>query len=279
MRIAFPFAALCLLAPFVRGAEDGPEGLLIYHEPLTSYVETMEYQAFRQDNALFCTAINLRNERKQLKSGSIIAVVPYPPAAFEPVFEETAATALQTIDSLSVAHPQARAQLAVAKEKWSRALAAFRATNKLTATVSRPPLGQGSASLPPGARLTSATMDAVTVTHASGVSTIPLRELSPAQVLSLNATSRTIQLPLGTEHASPPAAKLPETTGPTRRLELTGRSVVAFFARRLNTDDLTFSVWTFFVVLPGLALTLLILLILTARRPRRGIMPARRPLP
>lgn len=279
MRIAFPVAALCLLASFVSGAEDAPEGLLLYHEPLTSYVETMEYQAFRQDNALFCTVISVRNERKQLKTGSIIAVVPYPPTAFEPVFEEIAATALQTIDSLSGAHPQAKAQLARAREKWSRALATFRETHKIIATVSPPALVQGSASLPPGARLTRATMDAVTVTHASGVSTIPLRELSPAQVLSLNATSRTIQLPLGTEHAAPLSPKLPETTGPTRRLELAGRSVVTFFAQKLQTDDLTFSVWTFFAVLPGLVLTFLILLILTARRPRRGIMPARRPLP
>ena len=115
---------------------------------------------------------------------------------------------------------------------------------------------------------------------------MPLRGLTPAQILALNATSQTIQLPLGIDlsnatsssPASSQSSVATDTTGLTHRLELAGRTVIAFAAKTLGIDDLTFSVWTFFAILPGLALLLLIAFCLKSRRPKPTVLPARRPI-
>jgi len=286
MRSFIPAGLMLVLACLTtsRGQEESG-GVLIYHDPLVSYTEALEYRAFRQDNPLYCTVF-ASNGRKQMKSGSVLAVVPYPPSTFEPVFEETAGTALQKIDSLIAAHPQVKPQLEVAKQKWSRALAVFRETTKPAPTTSRASTQKATVTLPAGARLTNVTRDSVTITHSSGVSRVPLRGLTPAQILALNATSQTIQLPLGIDlsnatsssPASSQSSVATDTTGLTHRLELAGRTVIAFAAKTLGIDDLTFSVWTFFAVLPGLALLLLIAFCLKSRRPKPTVLPARRPI-
>jgi hypothetical protein len=109
MRSFIPAGLMLVLACLTTSrAQEESGGVLIYHDPLVSYTEAMEYRAFRQDNPLYCTVFT-SNGRKQMKSGSVLAVVPYPPSTFEPVFEETAGTALQKIDSLIAAYPQVKA--------------------------------------------------------------------------------------------------------------------------------------------------------------------------
>lgn len=135
--------------------------------------------------------------------------------------------------------------------------------------------------MPKAARLTSATANSVTVTHAAGVRTYPLAELTAAQVLALNATSRSVQLPLGIARPAPVAAALagtsPAESEMTQRIEMAGRRVIASLAEVFKITARTFSVWAFFVVLPALVLVLLVALILNSRSGRANLLPQRRP--
>ncbi len=260
IKVSSAACVLLVLGCLASLAQQEPDGILIYQQPSTSFTEAIEYRTFRQDNALYSSLVTSSGTRKQLKSGGVIALVPYPPTAFEPLFEETAANALSKIDALVAAHPQVRPQLKIASGKWSRALDAFRQSQHAFASSSSSPRAghHKERTLPPEARLTGATFDAATITHASGVTTIPLAALTSAQILSLNATSRTFQLPLGTERVllTASAVPAPPVSPTTKRIERVGRNAIAFSSRTLGLADTTFSVWMFFVVLPALILAL-----------------------
>lgn len=258
------------------------QGVLIYRAPATSSTEALEFRSFRQDNALFATLITISGERRQLKSGGVIAVVPYPPVIFDPTFAEVASLELNKIGVLEAANPQVKAELESARGKWSRALEIFGHNRPAAALSSSPKTGGNSHQhLPPGARLTGATADAASVTYEKGVQTLPLAALNPAEILALNATSRSVQLPLGVEKSvattSSPAAG-PVISSATGQVERTGRSAIAFCARALGVSDVVFSVWTFFVVFPGLIFLLLAALLFSSRRPRALSPPRSRPL-
>lgn len=267
------FSILSLVFAFQMSAvlaQSEPEGVIVYRAPATSSTEAIEFRKFRQDNVLFSTLITPGGERRQLKSGGVIAVVPYPPAIFGPSFEEVAALELDKIGALETSNPQVRAQLESARGKWSRGLEVFR-HNRPAATLLPSPRTEGSSyqKLPPSARLTGATADSASVTYDHGVRTLPLAGLSPAEIVTLNATSRSIQLPLGLEKfvATTSAPAAPAISSVTGQVERTGRTATAFCARALGVSDLAFSVWTFFVVFPGLILLLLMGLIFSGRRP------------
>lgn len=151
--------ALFSLTAVAASARAEPEGVLLYHQPLTSYTEAFEYQSFRQDNALYSTVVTTRNERKQLKSGGVLALVPYPPAGFEPLFDETAGTALRKIAALEANYPQVKPQLEIARRKWARARAAFQQTQKMSSTPAARRTEPSRATLARDARLTSATAE------------------------------------------------------------------------------------------------------------------------
>lgn len=211
-----------------------------------------------------------------LKTRSVIAVVPYPGPTSTPLFEDTAHTALRTIKGLAAANPMVQPQLQVAEQKWERALAAFHEISTATASIpARASTSTRTITLPGAARLTSATTESATIMHTSGVSTIPLRELSTTQILALNATSHTVQLPLGVERVAPAEPAAAPSSGLTHRIEMAGRSVIGFVARKFGITDATFSVWTFFVVLPGLTLVLLIAIFFVLRS-RPSVLPPRR---
>lgn len=255
----------------VLRAQPPADGLLIYQEPATSSQDVFEYRTFRQDNALFSTLVTSAGERRRLKSAGVIAVVSYPPLEFDSSFAETAEAAIGKISALQNSYPALRSQLEGVKGKWMRSREVFQ---QIRATPAPPASRQkvtAPTSLPARARLTSATPDSATITYPEGVRTIPLAQLAPSEVLFLNTTSRTIQLPLGAESAAPLARSTPtrvSENGLTRRIESAGRNAIGFAARALKIEDRTFSVWTFFVVLPALLFLLLLAVIFFARRPR-----------
>ena len=249
--------------------------MLIFQEPSTTFTEAVEYRSFHQDNALYATVVTSTGQPKKLKAAAVIKAIAYPPLAFDPAFEDLAQLNLQQIAQLEARYPRVRPQLETARNKWERALVVFRENKPKPAAVQ-----QADSPWSKGARLTSATADSATVTDTTGVRTFPLATLSAAQVLALNQTSRTIQLPLGVQTSAASAetstaGKIAEPGGLTRRVEMVGRKTIATVSSALSIPDQTFSVWTFFVVLPGLVLILLIALVASRRR-RTTLPPQRR---
>lgn len=271
--IKFPrfLVGLGTLMAVVAFAELAPQGLLLYQEPATTYAEAFEYRSFRQDNALYATLTNAAGERKRLKSGGVLALVPYPPESFDSSFASTAENAIRKIDDLERSYPALRSQLDRARGKWSRALSFFQQV-KSGPAATPPPTRGSTLSLRSGvvrdARMTSATANTVTLRHASGIATFPVEDLSARQVLELNRNSSAVQLPLGISRS---AAAAPRAESPlTLRIEAAGQSAINFCASRLGLTPSSFSAWTFFVVLPALVLVLFLSMVLNAWRLRRG---------
>lgn len=257
-------------------AQSEAAGVLLFQEPATTYTEAVEYRSFRQDNALYATVVTAAGQPKKLKASAVIKAVAYPPFTLDPAFEDLAGMNLREIAQLEERYPRVRPQLETARGKWERALAVFR-QNKAEPGAAV----QGKSTWPKGARLTSATADSATVTDATGVRTFPLATLSAAQVLALNATSRTLQLPLGVRTSGAPAetgtaGKTAEPGGLTQHVEKGGRKAIATFSKTLGISDRAFSVWTFFVILPALVLILLIALVASLRRGVATVLPQRR---
>ncbi len=256
-------------------AQLAPQGLLLYQEPATTFTEAIEYRSFQRDNPLYASLVTFKGEKKQLKAAGVVAVVLYPPVTFDSDFAGTAQRALTKIDALEQSHPTARQALQQARAKWVRASSVYKQTQTKPAatTAPRPPpaaLSLGNAVLQ-NARMTGATSKTVTVTHASGVITLPLAPLKTAEVLALNRTSDTLQLPLGFARpgSAAPATSVEAPGGLTARIGATGREVVSFCAEKWGVSETVFSTWAFFVVLPGLVLLFLLAWIDSARRSKR----------
>ena len=259
-------------------AQEEPGGILIYREPGASSVEAISYHTFQQNNSLFSTVVKDNGEHKRFKSGGVLALVPYPPATFAPSFSDTAKTAMEKIAHLRTSYPQVEAELDAAQDKWA---AAEKLAEQFAATPS--PLKTSASTttehaLPAGARLTGATTSTARITYATGITSVPLRDLSPKQLLALNATSRTIQLPLGVELPTrdvPRAITAAPQTEPddlTARVGAAGRRVVSFCSSAIGVSDAAFDVWAFYVALPGLIVILLVTLLLTQRSRRAGTL-------
>ncbi len=266
---------IVLLYPISLVGQPEPQGMLIYQQPATTYTEAYEFRSFRQENALYATVIDVAGQRKQLKAGGVLAVLPYPPLSLEPDFENTARPALAKIESLKQTYPAVRAQLEKARGKWARALNVFEqgapaaAATPTGALLSVLSLKRG---VLQNVRLTSATPESVTVYHASGVATVPIAELTPAQIVDLNRHSKSVQIPLGISRA--PASPRLEHGSLTARVEASGRKVLHFCAAKIGINPVVLSVWTFFVALPAAVVLLLLSMLLSARRSRVGIKPA-----
>ncbi len=269
-------SALALLSPLCALAQSESQGLLLYQQPSTSFTEAFEYRSFRQENALYATLVNAAGERKQLKAGGVLAVLPYPPLSFEANFGNTAHAAIAKIESLTRNYPAVRAPLEKARGKWVRALSVFEQHPPVT---SETPANSGLSTLSlrhgifHNVRLTKASPGTATLTHASGIAVIPIAELTAAQILDLNRHATAVQLPLGISRPAAPAQR--ETGGLTSSIGAAGRSAVSFCAERIGVDEAVFGIWAFYVVLPGMVLLLLLSLILSrARRTAPGIKPA-----
>ena len=283
MKFSALVSVLFILLDLTLRAEQAPEGLLIVQEPSTTFTEAIEYRSFHQDNALFATLVTSKGENKKIKAAAVIAVVPYPPLSLDSSLEKMAEVNLQKITQLEARYPRVHSQLASARSRWERERAVFR-QNKAEPVAS---VGTTSSSdktdsnLPNGAHLTHATANTVTVTHTTGVRTFRISSLTAAQVLALNETSRTIQLPLGIDRPSAGGARgstaASGANDTTQKIETGGRSVVAYLANILEVPERTLSVWTFFVVLPALVLVLSVILILMSRRGAVKVLPPQRP--
>jgi hypothetical protein len=276
MRIATRFVlALLILGPLLGLGQIEPRGVLIYRQPATTYTETLEYRSFRQDNALYATLITSSGEPKQLKSEGVLAVVSYPPASFDEYFATTAQTAIAKIEALKPQYPAVRPQLEQAQGKWTRALGVFHQLETKSATKTesnQPPVLSLQSGVFKNARITSATPERVTLAHASGVMTLPIVELTAAQVLALNRNSDKVQLPLGIARPASrsigqrPIGQNGEEGALTQRIAAAGNAAVTSCATKMGISSAAFSAWTFFVVLPGVVLLLLLGLVFLARQ-------------
>lgn len=257
-------------------AQSGPQGLLVYRAPATSFTEAIEFRSFHQDNALYSTVVTSAGERKQLKAGGVVAAVPYPPESFDADFAGTAQTTLTKIGALEQANPSVRTQLEQVRGRWSRALSVYQQMTEKAATKGAPgeskilAVKEGTFQ---GVRMTSATADSVTVAHSAGVTRLPLAELTASQVLLLNRSSDTVQLPLGLTSPAKADANSQAESKLTLRIEKVGRSVVDFVATRLDQTPKTVTAWSLFVILPAMVLLLLFGLIFSQRNPVQKFRP------
>ena len=267
--------AIFVLGPQMGFGQNEPQGLLIYQQPATTYTEALEYRTFRQDNALYATVVTSTGERKQLKAGGVLAALPYPPASFDSSFASAAQTSITKIEALEGKYPAVKPQLQQTREKWTRALDAF---NQLPKKPVTKPAGDEPAALLIGgntlknARITSATPERVTFMHDSGVMTLPIAELTAAQVLALNRNSDKLQLPLGiAPSVARPTGQATEEEEDTLTLRVaaTGNDAVTFCATKMGITSAAFSAWAFFVVGPLAVLLLLLGLIFFARQSTR----------
>ena len=68
--------AIILQHPVFLFGQPEPQGMLIYQQPATSFTEVFEFRSFRQENVLYATVIDTAGQRKQLKAGGVLAVLP-----------------------------------------------------------------------------------------------------------------------------------------------------------------------------------------------------------
>ncbi|MDQ3199594.1 MAG: hypothetical protein M3Q46_10520 [Verrucomicrobiota bacterium] len=261
-----------VLHPFSALSLPEPQGQVLYQQPLTSFAEVFEYRSFQQDNSLYATLVTASGERKQLKAGGVLAVLPYPPPSFDAEFASTATSAIAKIDSLARTYPAVQAPLEKGRGKWTRALNLFKQRRPAAApTPASAPVATFSLhnKILQDVRVTHVSAGVVTLTHASGVTTLPIAELTPAQILELNRHSSFIQLPLSTEQR-PAAATAASVSDDdlTAKIGSVGRRVANFCATQIGIAPAVFDIWAYFVVLPGLVLLLLLALTLRLTRGR-----------
>lgn len=275
MRITTRFLLVLLfLSPLSGLGESEPQGLLIYQQPATTYTEAFAYRSFRQENPLYVTVVTASGERKQLSAGGVLAALPDPPASFDTHFASRAQTTIEKVDALAQKYPALRPQLERTREKWTRALDLFnQLQRKPVAEIAKAAGDETPALLVGGsafknARITSATPERVTFAHASGVATLPVAELTAAQVLALNRNSDEVQLPLGIAHSvvARPIGQRTEESPLTLRIAAAGQDAMTFCATKMGISSITFSAWAFFVVFPVLIVLLLVGLIFFARQ-------------
>jgi hypothetical protein len=265
-------AGVCffLVATTATFAQLEPQGLLLYQEPSTSYTEAWEYRSFRQENALYATVVTFNGERKKLKAAGVLNIVPYPPLSFDPDFPKTAKNTLEKIDGLAQSYPLVKQELEKARGKWTRALSVYNQTQSKSgatpASQEKPAAISVAGAIFQNARISSATPERVTLRHASGVTTVPLAELTATQVLALNRTSDQVQLPLGIMRVAAKVKPANPQGALTQRIGTIGRGAIDFCAEKFGINSEAFSVWLFFVVLPVAVLLLLLGLIVLARR-------------
>lgn len=257
-------------------AQTEPQGVVVYQAPATTYTEVMEFRSFRQDNALYATLVTAGGVRKQFKAGGVLAVVPYPPATFGADSANTAQTTLDKIDALVQEHPAIKAAMGPVRARWDRAANVFRQmeqknTDAQQAEAARAKVLTVKEGKFESARITSATEETVTVAHSAGVTTLPIAELTAPQILLLNRSSDGVQLPL--RIARPSSATAMTESALTLRIAAVGQGVVESIAHRLNQDPKTVTIWSLFVILPGLVILLLIGLVLSDRNPVRKLKP------
>ncbi len=98
---------------------------------------------------------------------------------------------------------------------------------------------------------------------------MPVAELAPQQIVQLNRTSTSVQLPLGVGGSALVARTATGEGGLTQKLGSAGQRVTEYLAARLMTSPAKVAIWSGFVILPALVLLLLVALVSTTRKSRK----------
>lgn len=170
-------------------------GLLIYSDPPSSYLETCEYRSLDAGKPVYSTVIKINGQKFQVKTGGTWIVVEYPPIDAQTI-KSSAGAHVDEISRLISQYPQFRNQLIVAQTKWQNALAF---ANQVPHTTKAEPQTLKNNLTVDGiqyddSKLTSVNVDSVGISYANGAATIPLAKLSKDQIISLNATSASVQI-------------------------------------------------------------------------------------
>jgi len=255
--------------------QEESNGLLIYQDPAGSHQEAIEYRSIRRDNPLYSTLVSANGEHKQLKTAGVVGILDYPPPSFDDSFPDLAHSTLEKIQTLERQFPPLQRQLEMTRGKWDRALSVYdqsRRPNKVAPqnAPTLPGLNLKAAQYS-NARLISATHDSVTIAHDGGVTKVPLKELTVPQIVSLNATSHTIQLGT-TVFVEGPAASS-QSSSMSNKINAAGVGALAFIASRTGIGYDTLHAWLLFVIFPGLILTMLVVNLAKAGKARASSLP------
>jgi len=250
-------------------------GLLIYQDPASSHQEAIEYRSIRRDNPLYSTLVSANGEHKQLKTAGVVGILDYPPPRFDDSFPDLARSTLDKIQTLERQFPPLQRQLEMTRGKWDRALSVYDQSRRRKTVAAQnahtlPGLNLKAAQYS-NARLISATHDSATIVHDGGVTKVPLKELTVPQIVSLNATSDTIQL--GTTVFPEREAAFSQSWSVSNKINAAGVGALAFIASRIGIGYDTLHAWLLFVIFPGLILTMLVVNLAKAGKARASSLP------
>ncbi len=209
-----------------------------------------------------------------MKTPGVIAGLEYPPYTFDESFPDVAKSILEKLRVMEQQLPKLRAHLELLRGKWGRALSVYQQTRK-----PNPIVAQKNATLPAlslksarytNARLVGVTYDSATIGHDAGVAKAPLTELTVPEIVSLNATSNSLQL--GTMPFFDQQAVRGNSV--TQRVRTAGMRVLAFIASRTGLAYDTVHTWLVFIIFPALIIALTIPYAVRLRRPK--LLPIQR---
>ena len=181
-------------------------GVVLYHEPVATYVELVRFNVYAQDSAYFATVTEPNGDQRRLWNEGIVAKIDVPVVGQE-IDPATAQKQIKLIQSLYPKYPDYHSQLGQLLTAWQNALAVQK-SRIAAATPAAAPVPTtapvSTSNLPTlnvkgvqydEVKLTNIQGDSVSITYSAGVTTIPLKVLTKEEIVILNKTSSEVQIP------------------------------------------------------------------------------------
>ena len=181
-------------------------GVVLYHEPVATYVELVRFNVYAQDSAYFATVTEPNGDQRRLWNEGIVAKIDVPVVGQE-IDPATAQKQIKLIQSLYPKYPDYHSQLGQILAAWQNALAVQK-SRIAAATPAAAPVPTtapvSTSNLPTlnvkgvqydEVKLTNIQGDSVSITYSAGVTTIPLKALTKEQIALLNKTSSEVTIP------------------------------------------------------------------------------------
>ncbi len=178
-------------------AATAARGLVLYTQPPNDAVNALEFVTVSRSNVTFSSVLLPTGERVEIPRGGVVAFIDYPSEA--PTVSEAEA-AIRTLEAAIPKYPLCTARLRAALTKWNNALAFARQLSRKP-VVAPAKVASVPALLVDGVKYADATLSSfdgtsVGIEHANGVAKIAAKQLTPAQITALNATSKALRIDL-----------------------------------------------------------------------------------
>ena len=114
-----------------------PRGLIVFTEPPSTYVQTLEFTSYVRSNVAYSTIVRTNGQREHVTNSGIMGIIDYPPAQISATDETQATAAIQQIQQLQrqCQRPDLAPKFQLALTRWQTVLSAIR-------SVAKPPADQ-----------------------------------------------------------------------------------------------------------------------------------------